>query len=67
MGPDSFDFPGLEELPVPKILFLEEKELGTKMIILRYLGKLMEKEPFPSTVLYHSLYIIRVLLTKRLG
>ena len=51
----SFNLPGLEELPVPKILFLGEKELGTKMIILRYLGKLMEKEPFTSNILYHSL------------
>lgn len=65
MGHDSFNLPGLEELPVPKILFLGEKELG--LIILRYLGKLMEKEPFPSNVLYHSLYVIQVLLTKRLG
>lgn len=55
MGHDSFNLPGLEELPVPKILFLGEKELGTKMIILRYLGKLMEKEPFTSNILYHSL------------
>ena len=62
MGPDSFDLPGLEELPVPKNLFSGEKELGTKMIILRYLGKLMEKEPFPSNVLYHSLYFFNLFL-----
>ena len=56
MGPDSFDLPGLEELPVPKILFSGEKELGTKMIILRYIGKLREgaisKQCFISLTLF---------------